>query len=249
MTSLPVIGTDVVQALTKELISLYDELPGILFWIKDADLRILEVNTAFAVWVNLPKSAIIGKTDADLYFPELAKGFMDDDETVIRTGQAIVRKGELLTNRFGIPEWRSTTKRPVLDPNGKAVATIGISRPLPSDFDRLPAPFEALARLILHAREALADGVDVPALAAKGSLSLATLNRLFRRHLRLSPGEFLHQLRISRACRLLQDSPLNITEIAQQCGYESPAAFARAFRQKMLMSPSAFRAQQPNSAR
>lgn len=233
-----------LRALGRELISLYDELPGILFWIKDADLRILEVNTAFAVWVNRPKDAIRGKTDADLYFPELAKGFMDDDETVIRTGQAIMRKGELLTNRFGVPEWRSTTKRPVINATGRTIATIGISRPLQTGFDRLPAPFKSLAGLILHARESLAEGVDVPSLATQAGLSIATLNRLFRRHLRLSPGDFLQQLRISRACRLLQESPLNVTEISQACGYESPAAFARAFRQKMLVPPSAYRRQQ-----
>lgn len=232
-----------VRALASELISLYEELPGILFWIKDADLRILEVNAAFTIWVNRPKEAILGKTDADLYVPELAKGFMVDDETVIRTGQPIMRKGELLTNRFGVPEWRSTTKRPVVNAQGRTVATIGISRPLQSDFDRLPAPFERLARLILHARESLADGIDVPTLAAKAGLSMASLNRLFRRHLRLAPGEFLQHLRISRACRLLHESPLNITEISQACGYESAAAFARAFRQKMLVPPSAYRQQ------
>lgn len=236
-----------LKALTDELISLYDELPGILFWIKDSELRLLEVNSAFALWVNLPKEAIIGKTDADLYFPELAKGFMADDESVIRTGKPIVRKGELLTNRYGVPEWRSITKRPVRDQRGLVIATIGISRPLETDHDQLPPPYSALVHLIEHARAHLHQGIDVPQLASRACTSVATLNRLFRRHLRLAPGEFLRQMRLNRACRLLQDSPLNITEIAAQCGYESPAAFTRAFRKQMQTSPSSYRQQNPRA--
>jgi AraC-like DNA-binding protein len=231
-----------LQNLAAELISLYDELPGILFWMKDAQLRLLEVNTAFAIWVNLPKCSILGKTDADLYFPELARGFMTDDAAVLRTGKAITRKGELLTNRFGIPEWRSISKRPVFDNTGKTVATIGISRPLQAGQEPLPAQFEAIRRIMVQARAALAEGIDVPQLAAWAGMSPATLNRLFRKHLKISPGDFLRQMRISRACRLLQDSPLNITEISQHCGYESPAAFTRAFGNQMQMAPKLFRA-------
>jgi len=45
-----------------------------------------------------------------------------------------------------------------------------------------------------------------------------------------------------RKIELLRDTPLNMTEIALECGYESPAAFSRAFRRATNQSPSAFRA-------
>ena len=92
-----------------------------------------------------------------------------------------------------------------------------------------------------YAREHLGDGVDVPQIARHAGMSVATLARRFRTHMRLSPGEFLAQLRISRACKLLTDSPLNVVEIAIDCGYESPSAFSRAFRRQMKMSPTAYR--------
>jgi AraC-like DNA-binding protein len=227
--------------LAKGLIELFKDLPDVLFWIKNTDLQIVSLNPAFAERVNLPETEILGKTDADLYFPELARVFMADDRAVIETGNAIHRKFELLANRFGGVEWRSTTKLPLRDRSGKVVGTTGISRPLNTRGDPLPAPYAAFSNIVAYAREHLADGIEVPEIARHAGMSVATLSRRFREHMRLSPGEFLSQLRISRACKLLKDSPLNITEIAIGCGYESPSAFSRAFRRQMNMSPSAYR--------
>lgn len=227
--------------LAEGLVDLFREIPDVLFWIKDADLRIVALNPAFAERVNQPESAILGKTDADLYFPELARVFMADDRKVIETGEPIRRKFELLANRFGGVEWRSTTKLPLRQGSGAVIGTTGISRPINTRGDPLPAPYAAFANIVEFAREHLADGVEVPEIARHAGMSVATLSRRFREHMRLSPGEFLAQLRISRACKLLKDSPLNVTEIAIDCGYESPSAFSRAFRRQMNMSPSVYR--------
>ncbi|MGC9451627.1 MAG: helix-turn-helix domain-containing protein [Oceanipulchritudo sp.] len=229
------------SCLTDGLIQLFKDLQDTLFWIKDPDLHIVAINPAFAERVNLPEADILGKTDADLYFPELARVFMADDRQVIETAQPIHRKFELLANRFGGVEWRSTTKLPLVDRSGKVVGTTGISRPLRTGADPLPAPYAAFAHIVEYAREHLGEGVDVPQIARHAGMSVATLTRRFRSHMRLSPGEFLAQLRISRACKLLADSPLNVLEIAIDCGYESPSAFSRAFRRQMKMSPSAYR--------
>ena len=225
------------------VIQLFNDLPDTLFWIKDADLRIIALNDAFAERVNMAKEQILGKTDADLYFPELARVFMADDRHVLASGSAIHRKFELLANRFGAVEWRSTTKLPLRNATGAVVATTGISRPLDMLGEPLPSPYAAFARIVDFARDNLANEVDVARIAEYAGMSVATLARRFREHMRLSPGEFLAQLRISRACQLLADSPLNITEIALDCGYDSHSAFSRAFRRQMKMSPKSYRAQ------
>ncbi|WP_269539007.1 AraC family transcriptional regulator [Cerasicoccus fimbriatus] len=219
------------------VISLFEDVQDILFWIKDRDLRIVRLNQAFADRVKLPQADIIGKTDAELYFPELARVFMADDQQVMQTGQAIRRKVELLTNRWGGVEWRSTTKLPIFDNHGMVTATTGISRPLTDATEKLPPEYRAFSRLVDYCRANLTDSIDVEQIARHAGMSLATLTRRFRRHLGISPGEFLSQLRLSRACQLLSDSPLNITEIALECGYDSPAAFSRAFRRQMNMAP------------
>ena len=227
--------------LGEAVTSLFENLPETLFWIKDRRLKIAFLNTAFAERVNLPKKEILGKTDADLYFPELARVFMADDREVIATCRPLHRKVELLANRFGGVEWRSTTKLPLLGTKGEVVGTTGISRPLGSSGEPLPAPHAAFASIIEYARGQLAEGVDVPAIARHAGMSVATLNRRFRFHMRLSPGEFLAQLRVSHACKLLSDSPLNIGEVAMDCGYENPSAFSRAFRRQLKTTPTAYR--------
>jgi AraC-like DNA-binding protein len=229
--------------LAAGLIALFDDLYDTLFWIKDRHLRILAINPAFAQTVNRPTAQIIGKTDADLYFPELARVFMADDRRVIDTGLPIHRKFELLANRFGAVEWRSTTKLPLVDKQGRVVGTTGISRPLNTQSDPLPAPYAAFAHIVEYARSHLAGELDVPTIARHAGMSVATLARRFREHMRLTPGEFVSQLRIARACHLLTDTPLNVAEVAAACGYDNAAAFSRAFRRQVLMSPTAYREQ------
>lgn len=219
------------------LCALFEELQDVLFWIKDDQLRIIELNKSFAERVKLPKNEILGKTDDDLYDEEISRVFIADDVRVMKTGKPIRRKVELLTNRWGGVEWRSTTKLPIRNHAGKVVATTGISRPMAESTDRLPPEYEALSHLIAYCRKHLADGIDVKSMAAEAGMSIATLSRRFREHLRISPGEFLAQLRLARACELLDYSRLNVMEISLECGYESSAAFSRAFRKAMGMAP------------
>jgi len=240
-------GPELREPAIESFAALFEDIQDVLFWMKDCQLRILRLNQAFADRVKLSKTEIIGKTDAELYLPEMARVFMEDDRQVLKTGQPIRRKVELLTNRWGGVEWRSTTKQPVFDHTGHIVATTGISRPLAESADHLPPEYQALSRTIEACRRRLPEGVDAQSMADHAGMSLSTLTRRFREHLRLSPGEFLAQLRLSRACQLLEDSPLNVTEIALECGYESPAAFSRAFRRQMGRSPREYRQGQGKS--
>lgn len=229
------------------LIKLFDSLSETIFWIKDRDLRILAANRAFAEHVNRPPEDIVGRTDADFYFPELARTFMADDRQVIKTGVAIEQKVELLANRFGGVEWRVVSKHPIRNPEGEVVGTTGVSQPFAESTALLPAPYQAFSRIVDYARNHLADGVDVRHIAHYAGMSVSTLARRFKEHISLTPREFLAQLRISRACKLLKQTPLNISEVSLQCGYESPAAFTRAFKRQMRVAPKDYRSGNPNT--
>ncbi len=233
--------THLLQCAIEPVLSLFNDVPEVLFWVKDRQCRILALNQTFAECVNLPKADILEKSDADLYFPEFARVFMEDDQRVMATGRAIHRKVELLANRFGEVEWRSTTKLPVQDNRGKVIGTAGISRAMTEAQEQMPAQYRAISQITRYCRQHMADGVDVASMAQGAGMSISTLTRQFKAHLRISPGEFLAQLRLSRACHLLTETPLNISEITFECGYESPAAFSRAFRRQMTMSPKDYR--------
>lgn len=66
---------------------------------------------------------------------------------------------------------------------------------------------------------------------------------IVRREIGITPQIFLQNKLLERAKSLLADSSLSINDIAQQLGFVYPNHFARLFRQKAGVSPTAFRKQ------
>ncbi len=58
--------------------------------------------------------------------------------------------------------------------------------------------------------------------------------------------QYLTQWRMQVASRLLRDTRAKVIEIALGVGYESEAAFSRAFRRVVGIAPGAWRARQAN---
>ena len=86
-----------------------------------------------------------------------------------------------------------------------------------------------------------AKSFTVDQLCRKARMSRAALFREFKRYYNLPPLEYLMQLRIRQACRLLRDSDLAVGEIAVRCGFCDHSYFSLQFRRRMQMSPLAFR--------
>lgn len=74
-------------------------------------------------------------------------------------------------------------------------------------------------------------------------MSEGAFSRFFRTHLGKTFPAFVNDLRIGRACRLLAESEMAITEIALTCGYRNLSNFNRQFLQAKRLSPSDFRRQ------
>jgi len=74
-------------------------------------------------------------------------------------------------------------------------------------------------------------------------LSEGAFSRFFRMHTGKTFPEFVNELRIGRACTLLMEDNLNITEVAYQCGFTNLSNFNRQFLRLKGQSPRAFRLQ------
>ena len=59
------------------------------------------------------------------------------------------------------------------------------------------------------------------------------------------PMQYLNRMRFEKACTLLRDTRLPITEIAFECGYSSSQYFTETFKKYARMAPSAYRASLP----
>ena len=78
--------------------------------------------------------------------------------------------------------------------------------------------------------------------AALAGMSTSSFCRYFRRVTGKTFVEFVNELRVGRACRLLTESERPVTEIAYTVGFGSLSNFNRRFRELRGMNPRAYRA-------
>ncbi len=68
------------------------------------------------------------------------------------------------------------------------------------------------------------------------------LMRAFKNRMGVSIGVYAHAVKIDRACQLMRQSDLSLTEISASLGYADQSHFVRRFRETMGVTPSTFRA-------
>jgi AraC family transcriptional activator of mtrCDE len=78
-------------------------------------------------------------------------------------------------------------------------------------------------------------------LAAVCNMSRATFARLVRKVAGATPAAFLTETRMAKAAALLAEGQLSVGQIGEQVGYQSEAAFNRAFRRSYGIGPGAYR--------
>ena len=78
-------------------------------------------------------------------------------------------------------------------------------------------------------------------LAREAGLSRAVLAERFRHYLGEPPIAYLTRWRMQLAARMLKSSNRSVAEIAADVGYESEAAFNRAFKRELAVPPARFR--------
>lgn len=78
-------------------------------------------------------------------------------------------------------------------------------------------------------------------LATAVGMSRSKFAELFAKTIGCGPMTYLADWRIQKAISLLTASQLSVQQVAVKTGYQSPAAFTRAFAQKMGMPPKEYR--------
>lgn len=83
--------------------------------------------------------------------------------------------------------------------------------------------------------------LDRETLASVAGFSIPHFHRVFRAHVGESAISYVRRLRLLRAGQRLRMGAVDITEVALAAGYDSHAAFGKAFKQQYGLSPSEFR--------
>jgi AraC family carnitine catabolism transcriptional activator len=99
----------------------------------------------------------------------------------------------------------------------------------------------ARARAVMQAH--IEDPLPCREIARRAGLSLRQLERRFRVEMRCSVLQHYRQIRMAKAHRLLQQTPLSVTDVALACGFSTPEYFCRLYRELFGCSPSSDRRQ------
>lgn len=92
---------------------------------------------------------------------------------------------------------------------------------------------------LMHAR--LAEDLSLDELAVEARLSPFHFARMFKQSFGVPPRAYLTRLRLEKACELLEQTDIPITEIALEVGYSSNQVLARVFAKHRGLSPSDYR--------
>jgi AraC-like DNA-binding protein len=101
--------------------------------------------------------------------------------------------------------------------------------------------FVGRALTLMHQAPAFAWTVDE--LGRRVGLSRSALHERFADMIGLAPMQYLANWRMQAGAALLRDTAATVASVAQEVGYQSEAAFARAFKRSLGKSPSLWRRQ------
>lgn len=108
--------------------TLIDSTPDYIF-LKDADGRFILTNTAHAQAAGIINpDDLIGKTAFDVFSPQLATQFHEDDQRIIDSGEALINAERETVDAQGQRKFVLTTKIPWRDKDGQILGLVGISR-------------------------------------------------------------------------------------------------------------------------
>jgi AraC family transcriptional activator of mtrCDE len=182
--------------------------------------------------------------------PRLVVHAGDDNIKIARSGTATQLVG-LVSLMRGEATGDHLGGRAML--NALATAMFALALRHASEADGAPVGLLALAG---HPRLALAALFNEPArawslpeLARISNMSRATLARQFQKKLGRSATDLLTDIRMTLAGNELKKSSISSSAVAEAVGYQSEAAFQRAFKSHMGMTPAQWRkTQEPSSA-
>ena len=119
------------ESLSKEkalLDTLLKTIPDAVYF-KDINSKFIRASQSIIDAVGLKNmNDIVGKSDFDFFEKESATEYFEEEQSIIRSGNAIVGKIAVEKRKTGADSWSIVTKMPIKDEAGNVVGTFGISK-------------------------------------------------------------------------------------------------------------------------
>lgn len=219
---------------------LFDHLPGVFFFIKDDQGRLITANAAKLERLGLKKeAALVGATDEAFFPPDVAQAFRKDDQEIISSGKPVINRLELWLDEQRNLNWFMTTKVPVQGINGRIIGVMGMSR-RHEEPQSHPTVVE-VAAAVNYIRQHMHEALTAATLALAVGVSERQLHRKLKEAMDITPHELILRLRIQSAAEALARTGRAIGEIALDHGFCDQSAFTQQFRKRTGMTPRQFR--------
>lgn len=101
---------------------------------------------------------------------------------------------------------------------------------------------ELMERIMKSINEHISDfDYSVDVLCEEAGLSRTHLHRKMKELTGLSAGEFIRNIRLEQAARLLKERKVNVSQVAYSLGFNNAAYFSKAFKQHFGVPPSEYK--------
>lgn len=100
---------------------------------------------------------------------------------------------------------------------------------------------ERIDRIFQYTVENFKETIHLPFIAAMANMSVPAFCNYFKKRTQKTYIDFLNEIRIGQACRMLRETKMSILEICYESGYNSVANFNKQFLKVKGETPSTFR--------
>ncbi|WP_029288306.1 helix-turn-helix domain-containing protein [Cellulomonas sp. HZM] len=174
-------------------------------------------------------------------FPEVTVDpdvlFVDDGQIVTSAGTAagIDACLHIVRRELGSSVASTIARRMVVPPQRDGGQRQFIPQPVPECSD------DSLRHVLEWVQGSLADDHTVDTLAARALMSSRTFARRFAAETGTTPMRWLTSQRVQHAQRLLEETGLDVEEVARECGFGSAALLRHHFRRVVGIPPLDYR--------
>lgn len=224
----------------RSLQSLFEQMPSVLFYTKDADLRFTGANAAMSALCGLCTEALHGRLGNDVFLPESSAAFASIEQEVLRLAQAAKSRLVQAAPLHGEPAWVLLSCWPVVEAGAEVAGIAAIAQTLPGA-KRKDQCYRRVADASAYIANKLASPIRVHELAQRARVSISRLERDFMAVFGVPPNKYIATMRLEAAMQLLRGGGDSIAAIAHACGYADQSAFTRRFQAATRMTPSEFR--------
>ena len=222
------------------LAAIFDSLPNIGFYIKDADGRIIAINHYNCEQCNIPDvDFAIGKRSSDLHPQTFAEFCMARDDAVRKSGKPIVSQRYTKVANLSVGA-RILSLYPLYARNGEIIGTLCCYHCDKPD-SAGPVWEERVDSILAKIKDSLSKPIPLAKLAEEHGMSVSHLQRLFLKTIGVRPGRYIIQQRLNAACRLLEETNDGVYNIALATGFCDQSHFTKMFKRERGITPGEYR--------